>query len=71
MALIPLFVAATKLAGIFVTVTIAANAVSFSRYRKKNLRPFQSPIDDSSETLADFNLNGTVASRISFWLLLD
>ncbi|KAL5541474.1 hypothetical protein UlMin_009184 [Ulmus minor] len=57
MALIPLFVAATKLAGIFVTVTIAANAFSFSRYRKKNLRPFQSPIDESSDTLADFNLN--------------
>ncbi|GMN55096.1 hypothetical protein TIFTF001_024212 [Ficus carica] len=57
MALIALFVSATKLAGILVTVTVAANAFSFSRYRRKNLRRFQSPIDESADTLADFNLN--------------
>ncbi|EXB94370.1 Beta-glucosidase-like protein [Morus notabilis] len=57
MALIALFVSATKLAGILVTVTVATNAFSFSRYRRKNLRRFRSPIDESSDTLADFNLN--------------
>ncbi|KAL5700339.1 galactolipid galactosyltransferase [Ranunculus cassubicifolius] len=51
-----LFVTATKLAGILVTVTVAANAFSFSRFRKKNLRPFRSPIDETSDVLADFNL---------------
>ncbi|ONI27935.1 hypothetical protein PRUPE_1G112100 [Prunus persica] len=56
MAVVALFVSATKLAGLLVTVTVAANAFSFSRFWKKNLRPFQSPIDESDETLADFNL---------------
>lgn len=60
MAVVSLFVSATKLAGLLVTVTVAANAFSFSRFWKKNLRPFQSPIDESDETLADFNLGGTV-----------
>ncbi|GMY27976.1 beta-glucosidase-like SFR2, chloroplastic isoform X1 [Fagus crenata] len=57
MAFIALFVTATKLAGILVTVTVAANAFSFSRFRKKNLRRFESPIDESADTLAVFNAN--------------
>ncbi|KAI3884614.1 hypothetical protein MKW92_014861 [Papaver armeniacum] len=57
MAFSVIFIAATKLAGILVTVTVAANAFSFSRYRKKNLLPFDSPIDESSDTLAVFNIN--------------
>ncbi|KAF9618681.1 hypothetical protein IFM89_002376 [Coptis chinensis] len=55
-----LFVTATKLAGKLVTVTVAANAFSFAGYRNKNLKPFRSPIDETSDTLADFfneNLN--------------
>lgn len=54
-----MFVTATKLAGLLVTVTIAANAFSFSRYRKKNLLPFQTPIDESSDILASFNVDPT------------
>ncbi|XP_023765711.1 beta-glucosidase-like SFR2, chloroplastic isoform X1 [Lactuca sativa] len=57
MAPIPLLVTATKLAGVLVTITVAANAVSFSRYRKRNLAPFDSPIDETSDTLAIFNVN--------------
>ncbi|KAK1318480.1 hypothetical protein QJS10_CPB04g01038 [Acorus calamus] len=53
-AFVALVVSATKVAGILVTVTVAANAFSFSRYRRKNLVPFVSPIDESSDTLADF-----------------
>ena len=66
MALTALFFTATKLAGIIVTVSIAANAFSFSRYRKKNLRRFKSPIDESSDTLADFNVNGNTQSNLKF-----
>lgn len=55
MSFVALFVSAAKLAGILVTVTVAANAVSFHRYRRKNLRPFRSPIDESADVLADFN----------------
>ena len=57
MALIALFVSATKLAGVLVTLSVAANAFSFALYRRKNLRPFRSPIDESSETLAIFNVD--------------
>ncbi|KAK7264752.1 hypothetical protein RJT34_32362 [Clitoria ternatea] len=56
MTLAALFLTATKVAGALVTLTVAANAFSFSRFRNKNLRPFRSPIDDSSDTLALFNL---------------
>ncbi|KAI3821533.1 hypothetical protein L1987_09101 [Smallanthus sonchifolius] len=52
-----LILTATKLAGVLVTITVAANAVSFSRYRKRNLAPFDSPIDETSDTLAIFNVN--------------
>ncbi|KAF8392743.1 hypothetical protein HHK36_023092 [Tetracentron sinense] len=57
MAFVALFVSATKLAGILVTVTVTANAFSFSGYRRKNLRPFWSPIDESSDTPAVFNVD--------------
>ncbi|KAK6913649.1 Glycoside hydrolase family 1 [Dillenia turbinata] len=57
MAPVALFVAATKLAGVLVAVTVAANAFSFQLYRRKNLRRFKSPIDESSDTLAVFNIN--------------
>ncbi|KAJ4968491.1 hypothetical protein NE237_015192 [Protea cynaroides] len=57
MAFVALFVVATKLAGILVTVSVAANAFSFARYRRRYLRPFRSPIDESSDTLAVFNID--------------
>lgn len=59
MAPITLFVTATKLAGVLATITVAANAFSFSRYRKRNLAPFHSPIDETSDTLATFNINSS------------
>ncbi|KAK4265943.1 hypothetical protein QN277_026928 [Acacia crassicarpa] len=57
MTFVALFVTATKLAGAIVTITVAANAFSFSRFKRKNLRPFRSPIDESSDVLADFNVD--------------
>ncbi|CAJ1940770.1 unnamed protein product [Sphenostylis stenocarpa] len=56
MTLVGLFLTATKLAGALLTLTVAANAFSYSRFRNKNLRRFRSPIDESSNTLADFNV---------------
>ncbi|XP_031397877.1 beta-glucosidase-like SFR2, chloroplastic isoform X1 [Punica granatum] len=58
MAFMALFVTATKLAGALVTLTVAAQAFSFSRFRKRNLLPFKSPIDESADTLAVFNVSG-------------
>ena len=60
MAILALFVSAAKLAGILATVTVAANFISFERYRRKNLRRFKSPLDESSEILASFNVNGNL-----------
>ncbi|KAH8496472.1 hypothetical protein H0E87_019288 [Populus deltoides] len=57
MPIFALFISAAKLAGVLATVTVAANVFSFSLYRKKNLKPFKSPIDESAEILASFNLN--------------
>ncbi|TYJ17733.1 hypothetical protein E1A91_A09G073400v1 [Gossypium mustelinum] len=68
MAFAALFISATKLAGIIMTVSIAANAFSFSRYRKKHLRRFDSPIDESSDTLADFNVKGEEEDGFFFGL---
>ncbi|XP_075506595.1 beta-glucosidase-like SFR2, chloroplastic [Primulina tabacum] len=59
MTLVTLFVTATKLAGILVSVTVAANAYSFSCYRRKNLKRFKSPIDESADVLADFDINSS------------
>ncbi|KAJ0570486.1 putative beta-glucosidase [Helianthus annuus] len=57
MAPVSLIITATKLAGVLASITVAANAFSFSRYRKRNLAPFDSPIDETSDTLAIFNVN--------------
>ncbi|PKU83026.1 Beta-glucosidase-like SFR2, chloroplastic [Dendrobium catenatum] len=73
-----LIVGAMKLAGIVVTLSVAANVFSFSRYRRKFLRPFRSPIDESADVLAAFNVNSTSGpslenpdlARFSFLLLL-
>ncbi|XP_071940227.1 beta-glucosidase-like SFR2, chloroplastic isoform X2 [Coffea arabica] len=60
--LLTLFVSATKLAGLLVTVTVAANAVSYRRFRNKNLMPIPSPIDEASDILAVFNINPSSSS---------
>ncbi|KAH0461128.1 hypothetical protein IEQ34_008703 [Dendrobium chrysotoxum] len=59
MGTMALIVGAMKLAGIVVTLSVAANVFSFSRYRRKFLRPFRSPIDESADVLAAFNVNST------------
>ncbi|KAJ4779774.1 Beta-glucosidase-like protein [Rhynchospora pubera] len=57
MAAVALFVAATKLAGAAVALAVAANTVSFSRFRRRHLLPFVSPLHEhqSSPVLADFH----------------
>ena len=57
MAIVELLVSATKVAAVLVSLTIAANTFSFSRFRKKNLHTIDSPIDESADNLAVFNVN--------------
>lgn len=65
MLVVGVFLAATKLAGVLVTLTVAANAMSFSRFRRKNLQQFDLPIEESSDILAIFNLNNPSSSSSS------
>lgn len=68
-----------KVAGLVATITVGANAFSYSRFRRQNLAKFRSPIDESKEVLADFNSIGKkalssppIAIRItveSFWFM--
>lgn len=66
MTVVGLFLTATKLAGALFTLTVAANAFSYSRFRKKNLRRFRSPIDESQDTLAHFNIAGNLQLNTIF-----
>lgn len=52
-----------KVAGLFATITVGANALSYTRFRRRNLGKIRSPIDESKEVLADFNSHGTTAFR--------
>ncbi|KMZ67829.1 hypothetical protein ZOSMA_258G00270 [Zostera marina] len=63
MTVAKVFALATKLAGLLFTVSVTANSFAYSRFRKRNLNPFVSPIDESAEILADFN-SGTVILNI-------
>ncbi|XP_049935876.1 beta-glucosidase-like SFR2, chloroplastic isoform X2 [Nymphaea colorata] len=67
MAVLGLIFTATKLAGVLVTITVAANALSFSRYRRKNLRPIRPLIDESSDTLANFDVGAEVEEHRFFF----
>ncbi|MCD7446841.1 Beta-glucosidase-like sfr2, chloroplastic [Datura stramonium] len=67
MSVIALFTAATKLAGVLLTITVAANAFSFSVYRRKNLKRFHSPINDSADVLAHFNVNPSEGEKGFFF----
>ncbi|XP_051117025.1 beta-glucosidase-like SFR2, chloroplastic isoform X2 [Andrographis paniculata] len=65
--LISLLMTATKLAGVLASVTVAANAFSYSRYKRKNMSPFRSPLDESADVLAQFNINPTSEEEESFF----
>ncbi|GER51765.1 beta-glucosidase-like SFR2, partial [Striga asiatica] len=67
MTLPALLVTATKLAGALVSVTVVANTFSFSRFKRKSLAPFESPIDESADILAEFNINPTSEGEKGFF----
>ncbi|XP_050218227.1 beta-glucosidase-like SFR2, chloroplastic [Mercurialis annua] len=68
MAFLAVLFTAVKLAGVLATVTVAANAYSFERFRRKNLRRFKSPIDEDSEVLASFNVDAKETDGFFFGL---
>ncbi|PKA51544.1 Beta-glucosidase-like SFR2, chloroplastic [Apostasia shenzhenica] len=64
MTAVALFLAAAKLAGVLAALSVAANLVSFSRYRRKNLRQFRSPVDESADVLATFDVDSPSGTLI-------
>ncbi|KAL6532517.1 Beta-glucosidase-like sfr2, chloroplastic [Orobanche gracilis] len=67
MKLAALILTATKLAGALISVTVAADVFFFSRFRRKKLAPFKSPIDESADILAEFNINSTSEGEKGFF----
>ncbi|CAN1789407.1 Beta-glucosidase-like SFR2, chloroplastic [Linum perenne] len=68
MVFLTLVVSATKVAGVLVSLTVASNAISFWRFQKKNLKSFQPGIDESSDILAEFNVDGGEGNEFFFGL---
>ncbi|XP_020114142.1 beta-glucosidase-like SFR2, chloroplastic isoform X3 [Ananas comosus] len=59
-------VVAAKIAGALAAVTVAANAASFARYRRRHLRPIHTPLhDDSADVLAQFDVAVAAAASSS------
>ncbi|CDY34948.1 BnaA01g32790D [Brassica napus] len=57
-----------KVAGLFATITVGANAFSYTRFRRRNLGKIRSPIDESKEVLADFNSHEHKEGKFFFGL---
>ncbi|KAG2241604.1 hypothetical protein Bca52824_096411 [Brassica carinata] len=57
-----------KVAGLFATITVGANALSYTRFRRRNLGKIRSPIDESKEVLADFNSHEHKEGKFFFGL---
>jgi hypothetical protein len=57
MGMMMLLVTATKVVGVMGALTVAANSFAYRRFHKKNLAPFENPVDESHELLASFPIH--------------
>ncbi|CAM6016116.1 unnamed protein product [Sphagnum balticum] len=69
MAPMLLLVTATKVVGVMGALTVAANVLAYRHFRKKNLAPFENPIDESHELLASFPIDKDVEEGGFFFAL--
>lgn len=67
-----LLVTATKVVGVVGALTVAANVLAYRHFYKKNLTPFENPIDESHELLASFPIDkdGSLALSIPLFFFL-
>ncbi len=67
-----LLVTATKVVGVVGALTVAANVLAYRHFYKKNLTPFENPIDESHELLASFPIDkdGSLALTIPLCFFL-
>jgi hypothetical protein len=72
MAPMLLLVTATKVVGVMGALTVAANVLAYRHFHKKNLAPFENPIDESQELLASFPIDkdGSLALPIPLCFFL-
>lgn len=59
----------SKLIGVAGLLGVAANAFSYRRYRQQNLAPFESPIDEDQDVLAEFPIDRDVDDGGFFFAL--
>ncbi|CAK9189072.1 unnamed protein product [Sphagnum tenellum] len=64
-----LLVTATKVVGVMGALTVAANVLAYRHFYKKNLTPFENPIDESHELLASFPIDKDVEEGGFFFAL--
>lgn len=69
MAPVMLLLNVSKLIGVAGLLGVAANAISFHRYRKQNLAPFGNPIDELQDVLAVFPIDRDVDDGGFFFAL--
>ncbi|CAM6040418.1 unnamed protein product [Sphagnum compactum] len=69
MAPMLLLVTATKVVGVMGALTVAANVLAYRHFHKKNLAPFENPIDESHELLASFPIDKDVEEGGFFFAL--
>lgn len=67
MAPMVLLLNATKVVGVVGAITVAANALTFRHFYKKNIAPFPDPVDETKEVLAEFPIDkeGEILSPFS------
>ncbi|MCO5549360.1 hypothetical protein L7F22_002830 [Adiantum nelumboides] len=69
MAPVLLLLNVSKLIGAVGLLGVAANAFSYRRYRQQNLAPFESPLDEDQEILAQFPIDKDVDDGGFFFAL--
>jgi hypothetical protein len=70
MGMMMLLVTATKVVGVMGALTVAANSFAYRRFYKKNLAPFENPVDESHELLASFPIHKDVDEEGGFFFAL-
>lgn len=69
MAPMVLLLNATKVVGVVGAITVAANALTFRHFYKKNIAPFPDPVDETKEVLAEFPIDKEVEDGGFFFAL--
>lgn len=62
---------ATKVIGAAGIIAVAVDSVAYRRYRKRNLTPFENPLDETEEILARFEIEEDGKLNLFIIMLLN